>query len=463
MLKDLGKSVVTYGIASGISKSIMIFLVPVYTRIFSPNDYGIIDLIQTVISFIAILGMLQLESAIARYYFEVKDNAKRKRYISTAFWTILSISLILGVGLSLVSDLISLALFKTENYGSIIMLASIIIPSTNLFALLSTLMRFLKKPVMYSLFIAAQLLITTGLSIWFVVFEEMGIIGVFYGQLLGILLVALAMTYYLRNRLEFTWDKQILFKMFHYSLPMVPAVAGNWANTYANRFIMLGYLTITDIGLFTVALKIASVFRLMENAFRMAWGPYMWETLKNANHRKVYDQAMKYTTVITFFLVAGIALFAYEILDVLTTKSYMKSADLVGLLSFAIGLDIVFQIIGPGPAIIKKTIYNTIIFFISVSINIGSLFVLVPLYGLIGVPIALLLSKIVMIIVAWYISERLYYIGFSIRFFIIGFIITAAIVIIPLVYQMHPLHKMVVFVILICLSVIIYKQMKNDS
>lgn len=74
MLKRLGKDVIIYGIASNLSKFIGIFLIPIYTAYFSKEEYGSLDLISTIISFAAIFGMLQLESAIGRYYFEVEEK-----------------------------------------------------------------------------------------------------------------------------------------------------------------------------------------------------------------------------------------------------------------------------------------------------------------------------------------------------------------------------------------------------
>nr|MBA3985966.1 hypothetical protein [Flavobacteriales bacterium] len=72
MLKKLGKDVAIYGIAASLSKFIGIFLIPVFSRYFDPNEYGALDLIMTVVSLVAIFGMLQLESGIARFYYEAE-------------------------------------------------------------------------------------------------------------------------------------------------------------------------------------------------------------------------------------------------------------------------------------------------------------------------------------------------------------------------------------------------------
>ncbi len=442
MFKELGKSILLYGVGSAIVKSISLFLVPIYARVFSPADYGRIDLITTIIAFATIISMMQLESAVSRYYFEEKNIQKRKEFISTALWTILFCSLFWGLIVSLFSKYLSLLLFKNTNYNIIIIIASLTIPFHNLFAFATVLIRFQKKPVLYIFIVSIHLLVTVGLSILFVVVQKMGLTGVFYGQLLGFILTAAIILINLRSFIVFSFRKNILTKLLRYSIPLVPAVGGVWVNSYANRFIMLGYLSIVDIGLYTIALKVASVFQLLGNAFRMAWLPFFFETLeKSANHREIYIRANKIITFVMFFLIAVFSLFSNEIVSIIAPQSYSKAGTLIGILSLSIGLNIIAQTIGMGPAIVKKTIYNTFIYFFSVMINIVFLFTFVPKIGLIGVPYSLVLSSLTLFIGSWIISERLYYIGFSKSFFTISFLITIAVLSISICPSLNLLEK----------------------
>ncbi len=185
MLKGLAKSILIYGVASSIGKFIGLFLVPIYTRIFSPDQYGVIDLISTVVALVSILGMVQLESATSRYYFAVKENEERCIYVSTAFWTIIVLSSFWAVFVLLLAGPVSVLLFKTDQYRYVILVASLIIPFSNIFSFLTVLMRYINKPVVYTIFVTIQLLSTVGISVWLVVFKRIGIIGVFYGQLLN--------------------------------------------------------------------------------------------------------------------------------------------------------------------------------------------------------------------------------------------------------------------------------------
>lgn len=415
MMKSFGRDLLIYGLSSSVSRFFSLFLVPVYTRIFTPEEFGTMDLIATIVAFASIVGMMQLESAVSRYYYAEKNENERNAMISTALWTILFLSSLIFVLLALFSKSLTSLVFNTAQYANVLIIAGLTIPVSNLNSLYTVVIRFKKKPVHYLAFQSSQILLSICVTIWLVVYVKTGIVGVFAGQLAGFLLTAVAMSYYLRNHIKPIWQLIQLKRMLRYSLPLVPAVAGTWANSYINRFVMVGYLSVAEIGLYAVALKFASLFNLIGAAFRMAWGPFFWETFEtNENHRKVFRDIQRHVTFLIIGLVIVITLFSNEIILVFTTVDYVESARLLGLLALSMGISaIIVQTTGVGPGITKRTEYNTIIYFLSVAVNVGALFLLVPAFGLIAVPVSLLLGSLTLWITGWYNSERLYKIGFK--------------------------------------------------
>lgn len=440
-MKTLIKSFLVYGLASSIGKFIGLFLVPIYTRVFAPEEYGIIDLIQTVTEIIAIFGMLLLESALQRYYYEVKDQKERIKYLSTILCTICFLSLLCVVFITLFSNQISLLLFSNKQYSNIIILASMKIPISNLYVLMTIIIRYMKKPMIFFLFIISQLLTTIGLSIWLVVYLKLGIIGVFYGQLAGFSTALILMFLYLHKNFILYWNKNILMKLLAFSLPQLPARIGVIGNTYASRFIILGYLSLTDLGIYTIALKIASLFMLLKQALANAWYPFFYECLKNDDHKQTFRKISNYVTVSICVITSLFALFSKDLLLLLTTDKYFGAAPLIGILAFSHALKIICITINLGTLITKKTIYGTYSYLLSVIVNLISLFVLVPKIGLLGVPISLLLGNVVFVILSWYISEKLYYIGFNKHFFIISTILTFLVVSANFLFEITLYYK----------------------
>jgi len=429
MLKDLFKSVIIYGFLSVVGRLVGLFLVPIYTRVFTPEQYGIIDLVETVIAIVAIFGSLHLESAVQRFYYEAENRGELKKYLSSTLWSILVLSSVCVLVIIISSKWLSMLLFNDPQYSMILIIASIKIPLYNLFIFTSVLIRYMKKPGIFSVFIILQIITTIGISIWLVVYRHSGIIGVFYGQLSGFIIALLLLLIYLRKYFAFIWDRNILKVMFSFSLPQVPARIGVIGNTYANRFLILGYLSLADIGLYTIAIKISSVFLLIQSAFSMGWYPFMYENLENEDHKKLFIKVSKYVTTLVLILVSIFALYSKEILMLITTKEYYAAAPLIGLLAFSFSLTIINNSINLGTLISKKTIYGTYAYLISAIFNVVLLFILIPRIGLIGVPISLLCANTVLLVISWFISEKLYYIGFDKTTVIIMYLITLIIVV----------------------------------
>ena len=83
-LRRLGKDSLIYGLNGVANRSIGIILLPIYTRVFAPSEYGVIDLITTTIVVFSYLSALGLDLAMGRYYGDTADETERRLTTSTA-------------------------------------------------------------------------------------------------------------------------------------------------------------------------------------------------------------------------------------------------------------------------------------------------------------------------------------------------------------------------------------------
>src|SRR5690606_32807707 len=72
-----------------------------------------------------------------------------------------------------------------------------------------------------------------------------------------------------------------------------------------------------------------------------------------------------------------------------------------------------------GPKIREKTSYLSFTFFLSVIVNISSLFIFIQLFELEGVVFSMIITNLFLVAMSWYLSNRLYYIPFSVPKFIV--------------------------------------------
>ncbi|MDT0294046.1 lipopolysaccharide biosynthesis protein [Mesonia ostreae] len=416
-MKEFIKSFFSFGLATSIQKMMAFLLLPVYTRYFTTVEFGVIDLIQVILGIASIFAILQLETAMQRYYYELKGKLK-KIFISTIFIVIVSFSIFLTLVLFFFSAQISSLIFKTVEYSGLIELASFQLPFTNFSMLAFILLRYEKKNKSFVFLMLAKVLLMLALVLVLVVWLKIGIEGVFYAQLVSLAVSSILIFLAVRDYLALKMSIPLFKKAWKYAMPQIPARVGSVSLSYANRFFMVSFLTVASIGVYSLSLKLASAIQLIYSAFIMAWAPFMFEQLKKPDHKTTFAHTLGLASGPLFLLVSLISLFSKELVVLVASQEFYESHHFVGGLSLYFSLFIIKEIVDIGPKVLEKTKFLSYTFFVSVIINISTLYFLIRSFGLYGVVYSMLITNTVLVALSWFVSNKLYYIPFKIPKFI---------------------------------------------
>lgn len=445
-MREFIKSFFSFGLASVIERLIAFLLLPIYTRYFTTSEFGIIDLVTVVLGVIIIFAHLQLETSLQRYYYDYEGNEK-KLFISTVVIVMTVLSLILTVVLTLSSTVVSDLIFKKAEYSNLIKLAALQIPFTNYSMLALVVLRYEKKNALFAYMIISKVILTVLLIVILVVWFKMGLYGVFYAQLMGLAISSILLFHSIKKFAVFKISYPYLKKLFAYAMPQFPARIGSVLLTYANRFFMVGYLTIASIGIYSLSLKLASVIQLVYTAFIMAWPPFMFEQQKNPGHKKIFANILLLTAGPLFLIVSVISLFSNEIVFIVASKRFFTAYHYLGGLCLYFALFIFKEIVDVGPKFTEKTKYLSYTFFLSVIINLVSLYFFIKSYGLDGVVYSMLITNTALLIISWVISNKLYYIPYNVSQFVLMALPAFLLSILSMYMLPSLLVKIVIFII----------------
>jgi len=455
---SFGPALLVYGIGSALNKFIPILLVPVFTREFTTQQYGIVDIITSAAFFITVMGTLQLESALARFFYEKENRKEKKKLISSVFWGILLLSGGLVFITILVSGWVSVRYLGGLHYRWTIIIAIINILLLNLFSVLSIVLRFDNKPVHFSVISFGQLLITLVATILLVVKFEIGINGVFYGQGIGYALGLLSTLWLLRKYLTFTLDIKLLKSLFSYSTPLVPGVLISWFNSHGIKFFILSFIGLGQMGVLAAAMKVASVFMIVENGFRFTWSPFFWKNFNQAGHKEKYIRIFKGVTLGLCVLMLLYVLFIRDIYYILIDAKYWAGDRLLIPLGIGFALNILIPIVSMGAHIVKKTIYNSLSQVLATMVYLGLLLLLTPAYGLSGVAFAFLISRLCLFLLFWVLHNRFYPINYPFYLFLAAGFIIALTAIVVVNYQLTlPVKFFIGTLILLASGITLYR------
>lgn len=416
-MREFFKSFFLLGIATTIEKIMAFVLLPIYTRYFDIAEYGVIDLIIVTISMVSIFAELQLETALQRYYYDY-EGTQKKSMISTNFIVITSLSLLLSFILFYFSKEVSLLVFEKTDYSQLIELASLQLPFINFTMLAFIILRYERRNKSFLILMVIKVGITLIFTLLFVVWLRMGIYGVFYAQLIGLISSTVLLFFATKEFLVFEVSRFFFKKSFAYALPQFPARVGSALLSNANRFFMVSYLTIASVGLYSLSLKLASVMQLLYAAFFMAWAPFMFEQLKKSNHKEVFVKILILTACPVFLIVSILSLFSKEIVILVAAPEFYEAYQYVGGLSLYFSLFIFKEIVDIGPKHTEKTKYLSYTFLMSLVVNIASLYFFIIWFGLKGVIYSMILTNIFLLFISWVMSNRLYHIPHNMFLFI---------------------------------------------
>ncbi len=417
-LKELIVNFISFGLAIALESLFSFLLIPLYARTFSVEEFGAIDLIQTFIGIVSIFAYLQIETSLQRYYYDY-EGGERRKFTFTLISLMIVIALILSCIVVAFSGFISEWLISNKTYHSSIIIVSIQLPFTVLSVLTLIVLRFEKKNKLFFISVLVKSLLLVTFVYVFLVKKETGVNGYFMAQLLAVGIASLFSLLFSLQFISFHFVWKDVKKALKYALPQFPARIGSAFNSYANRFFMVGFLSIYSIGIFSMAQKFGAIMMILYQVFMMAWNQYMFKIINNPNHKFVFKSILKIISPIVFFLAISVGLLTPEIINTFASETYISSAKYIGIIVVSICILITSEIINVGPKITSKTHYMSISFIISFIVNILSLFIFVRHFELPGVLFSMLLTNLVLIGINWYFSEKLYFIGFDLIYYFI--------------------------------------------
>lgn len=416
-IKKLLSDSVIYGLAGAINKSISIFLVPIYTRIFTPADYGVINLVNNFYTLVFIFTSLSLDTAVHRWYWEKADKNYQHKVIGSWIYTSILSSVAFCLLIFFLSQSLSILILKAKEHYIFFQYIAIALLANVFNTYMNTLLRIEQKALLLALFNTLSGLLTVGLTIVFVIYQDMRLEGVFLGiassqSITGIVAVILLRKWFIP--IEF--DTKLLKSMLKYSLPAIPAGIAYWVlNNSSGYFIDVLYKNRSEVGLFNIASSIAALIALLVGAFQQAWVPFAMSIHKNLDAPQIYARVLILYCAMAGGLAMFIGMFSYEILILFTHKEYYAAKDVAVILVFSqtiIGLTSVGMI---GSAIQKSILPFGKIVFIGACLFVVLCFIFVPMYGKEGAAWSSIIAQSIMPVYVFYRSQKDYYIPYNFK------------------------------------------------
>lgn len=385
-----------------------LLLLPIYTRILTPDDYGRLAIVIVVSTVVAIIVDSGQRSAFLRFYFlDATPYGQQKLTGTVLIYLLLSAATILSI-LLLCIDRLAPTFIRDATIVPLIRVALIGTFFDVISAILFVTFRAEQRASQFAMLAAMRFLICTTLNIIAVAKLHWGAVGVVYANLFTSVLFLLTCLGLKLRKIEWTLDLKLLKEVLSFGLPLVPAGLAGWVLMLSDRFFLERYRDLHQVGIYAAGYSIAGILNIIMNWFNAAWLPYCFSISKQADAKKVYARILLYAMVVFTFLGLGLSIFSREVLALVATPSYYGAASIIPLIVLAYLFFEMNYLLAVGLDLTGKTASYPFIVGACAVCNLFLNCILIPPFGMMGAALATVFSYGLMPFFTYTVVDRVY-------------------------------------------------------
>ena len=387
--KELFLNTFYFGIGNLGSKIIGFLMVPLYTIWLTPEEYGLVDLIQTYNNiFILIVGLGIADSLVV---FPINKKASEvAAQLSTGFiFHLLFVFLFFVIFVFL--DYLRFELLDSIN--NVLWYAYVMLVSSTTCRFFHSYCRGVKKIKIFSYTGIIQAMSIAFFSFLMIPYYKV------YGYLIALILsnfvvIAFILLYtraYSQIHLNL-FSKEILKEMLNYSLPLIPNSIMWWLILSLNRPLLEKYDGVAAIGILAVASKIPTILEMFYNFFHQSWIITIVQEYKSNNFLQYYNNVLNHIVAFQSLLSVVIMVLGGQIVDLFIDEKFYTAREYIPFMCVTV---IISNIATFTTSIFNAEKKTTYIFYSVIFASVSSVIlnvIFIPIWGIWGALVSMIVA-----------------------------------------------------------------------
>lgn len=418
IIKRLGRDYVLYGLGLGFSHGLPFLLLPVFTRILTPGEYGAVELLTSLgLVFASIMDMGQL-SAQGVYFFQNNPGQAGRSALVTSVFGLRGASGLAALALALPLAPLLGRFFSLD--GVTVLSLGLALVAAYCFQVLlqgQDLLRLTARPYLYVAIAALHALLASTGAIG-LIRAGLGYRGYFLGFAVASSLCAVVLWYSQRAFLapvRQAWSRWR--ECLRFGLPLLPAALAMDVLCSVDRWLVARFLSPEELGLYAVAYRFALVMGMAVAAFRQAWFPIAMQSLWDEEGERLFRDVSRYYLGAAVAGVLALTAAAPYLFRLMAPAQYASAAPLVGVLAWYPVCFGLYALVGCAILRAEKTWLAAVVTAAGAAANVALGWVLIPAYGLLGAAVSSALSFSLWIVLTLAVGSRLWPVRFPLASF----------------------------------------------
>ncbi|MGQ0443319.1 MAG: oligosaccharide flippase family protein, partial [Methylophilaceae bacterium] len=256
--------------------AIPFLLLPILTRVFTPEEYGLVTLISAVIAILGAFTGLSVHGAVSVKYFDKEIN--HPKFVGASLFVLAGSTSAVLIFLLIAGNQLSAWIHIPKQW---LIIAAIASAAQFVINIRLTMWQVQEKAIRYGFFQVTQTIFNLTLSLALVFWMLMGWEGRAWGIVIATLFFAVVaiITIHKEKLVYWSGDKQYAKAAMRFGVPLIPHVIGGLVIATADRFIIAKLMGSDSVGIFAVAIQISMVITFLVDAFLKSYSPYLFKKL----------------------------------------------------------------------------------------------------------------------------------------------------------------------------------------
>lgn len=402
ILKETGKDALRYVPAKVVPAAVNFAGLVVFTHILSPEDYGNYFIVLATISVMTIIGSNWVANSVIRFYPEFKQKGDLD-----GFFTNVVIAFVICNWIILLLSVVGFFVFKARIPPALTSMLGL-----GIFAYLSSaayvvLLYFLRASLKASAFSVCEIVASTGkfgLALLLVYLLKTGAISLLWGMLLmnTVISILIARRFSLVQRFKTgLFSPETCKNLAKFGIPLAVSSLSAWLLVLSDRYILGYFGSAEQVGIYSVSFSVVDrSIGMVYSVLMLAAYPIIistWEEKGKQMTQQLIKELSRYFFILCIPAFIGLSILSKDVFTLFMGKDFVESFRLVPLFAFCSLLMGLFQYLGKGFEIYKKTSLLAVTFLIAGLVNVALNILLIPSYGYMGAGIAKAISYAILL------------------------------------------------------------------
>ena len=319
-LKELFSNTILFTIANFSSKVLVFLMVPLYTYILAPEDYGIANLVQTTSNLLYPILSITIAESVLRFCFIDK-------YVKAIVFSYGVRVILFGSFVSVILGLIFRQISIFEEIGLYVYFIPVQFMLNATLRLLHSFARGIDKVRVSATAGVINTFLIIAFNLFFLLVLKIGVMGYMLSYACADTIVAFYLIYK-TDAMHFVTlkrDGELFKSMIGYCLPLMPNSISWWALDSFNQYLILSAIGLHFVGMYSAALKIPTILTVFADIFAQAWLLSAIKDYGSEESKMFIKNVYKSYSSILVVVTSLIILFTYPLAKILLSGQFFEA------------------------------------------------------------------------------------------------------------------------------------------